>query len=214
MRPIQIWVPRSRAPDFAVEARRQSVLVDGRRGCLTMCWLPSSATFALAGRRGSLCSIASAVVRRSASPCALRSRRKPRPAVVSAIRTVARQSGHDCGVPADRLNQRARFDVATPTQRGEWLPTEQHCVIEKLTTCGGIALGRRGAAFDDETVAAKRPRRVPWVRLGVLHQAPGLNQAPRQSMAPTPKSKITLTSTPSTPCTLPVVTCGPSAPFR
>ncbi len=45
-------------------------------------------------------------------------------------------------------------------------------------------------------------------------QVPGLNQAPRQSMAPTPKSKITLTSTPSTPETGPVVTCGPSAPFR
>jgi len=32
-------------------------------------------------------------------------------------------------------------------------------------------------------------------------------------MAPTPKSKITLTSAPSTPDTGPVVTCGPPAPF-
>ena len=52
-----------------------------------------------------------------------------------------------------------------------------------------------------------------WMGWG-RDQVPGLNQAPRQSMAPTPKSKITETSTPSTPWTLPVVTCGPSAPFR
>ena len=61
------------------------------------------------------------------------------------------------------------------------------------------------------------PRRRAPGRAGSpvpLDQVPGLNQAPRQSMAPTPKSKITETSTPSTPDTGPVVTCGPSAPFR
>jgi hypothetical protein len=36
-----------------------------------------------------------------------------------------------------------------------------------------------------------------------------LNQAPRQSMAPTPKSKITLTSTPSTPESTPTRTPWP-----
>jgi hypothetical protein len=47
-----------------------------------------------------------------------------------------------------------------------------------------------------------------------LAQVPALNEAPRRLMAPTPQSKITLTYTPSTPETDPVVTCGPSAPFR
>jgi hypothetical protein len=65
-----------------------------------------------------------------------------------------------------------------------------------------------GGAATISTSKSRPPR--PQDPRTPVDQVPGLNQAPRQSMAPTPKSKINETSTPSTPETGPVVTCGPS----